>query len=126
MVQGILVMEEQQQTNKKLKDNNRITRAVKKITPDSEVAAHELSCLAACGILVPQLGIKPVCPEVKGRFSTTGPPGKSLSFNIYCISSKFMQFLFIIIIFILYNIKILISYSLLNELYIYELVVSMS
>ena len=31
----------------------------------------------AYGILVPWPGIKPLSPELKGRFLTTGPPGKS-------------------------------------------------
>ena len=34
----------------------------------------------AYGILVPRPGIKPVSSALQGRFSTTGPPGKSLSF----------------------------------------------
>ena len=33
----------------------------------------------ACGILVPQPGIKPVSPSLRGRFLTTGLPGKSSS-----------------------------------------------
>ena len=36
-----------------------------------------LSCLAAGGILVPGLGIKPMSPALAGRFLTSGPPGKS-------------------------------------------------
>ena len=36
-----------------------------------------LSCLTACGILVPQPGIQPACPALEGGFLTTGPPGKS-------------------------------------------------
>ena len=43
----------------------------------SEVEAHDLSCPAACGILVPGLGIEPVSPVLAGGFLTTGPPGKS-------------------------------------------------
>ena len=31
----------------------------------------------ACGILVPQPGIKPASPALEGRFLTTGPPEKS-------------------------------------------------
>ena len=34
----------------------------------------------AYGILVPRPGIEPVSSALQGRFSTTGPPGKSLSF----------------------------------------------
>ena len=38
---------------------------------------QELSCSVACGILLIVLGpgIKPVFPELEGRFLTTGPPG---------------------------------------------------
>ena len=36
-------------------------------------------CSVACGILVPQPGITPVSPSLRGRFLTTGPPGKSSS-----------------------------------------------
>ena len=42
------------------------------------VEASGLSCPVACGILVPRPGIEPVSPALEGRFSTTGPPGKSL------------------------------------------------
>ena len=34
------------------------------------------SCPSAVRILVPWPGIKPESPALKGRFSTTGPPGK--------------------------------------------------
>ena len=47
----------------------------------SVVVAHGLSCPAACGILVPRPGIEPVSPAQEGRFSTTGPPGKSLAYG---------------------------------------------
>ena len=45
---------------------------------DSLVVACRLSCSKACGILVPQPGIKLVSTTLQGRFSTTGPPGKFL------------------------------------------------
>ena len=32
----------------------------------------------ACGILAPQLGIKPAPPALEGKVLTTGPAGKSL------------------------------------------------
>ena len=48
---------------------------------DSVVAAHRLDCPLACGILVPQPGIKPVSPALEGGFLTTGPPGKSPQFD---------------------------------------------
>ena len=41
------------------------------------IVARGLNCPIACGILVPQPGIKPVSPALEGRFLTTGPPGKS-------------------------------------------------
>ena len=44
----------------------------------SVVAVLRLSCLAACGILVPWLGIDPVSPALHGGFLTTGTPEKSL------------------------------------------------
>ena len=48
----------------------------------SVVAAHRLSCPAACGILVPRPGIRdriePASPALEGGFFTTGPPGRSL------------------------------------------------
>ena len=43
----------------------------------SQVAAHDLSCPVACGILVPGLGIEPVSPVLAGGFLTSGPQGKS-------------------------------------------------
>jgi len=36
-----------------------------------------LRCPVACGILVPQPGIKPVFPALEGGFLATGPPRKS-------------------------------------------------
>ena len=42
----------------------------------SVVAAHGLSCPMACGILVPQPGIKPMSPALEGRFLTTELPRK--------------------------------------------------
>ena len=47
--------------------------------PGSAVAALRLIRSAACEILVPQSGIKPMCPAQQGRFLTTGSPGKSLT-----------------------------------------------
>ena len=43
----------------------------------SVVAMHGLSCPTACGILVPQPGIKPASSALEGRFLTTGSPRKS-------------------------------------------------
>ena len=39
--------------------------------------ARRLSCLAACGILVPRTGIEPMFPALQGGLLTTGPPGRS-------------------------------------------------
>ena len=35
----------------------------------------------ACGILAPQLGIKPAPPALEGKVLTTGLPGKSPQYN---------------------------------------------
>ena len=43
----------------------------------SVVAVHGFSCSAACRILVPRPGIKPMSPAWAGGFLTAGPPGKS-------------------------------------------------
>ena len=48
----------------------------------SVVAAHGLSCPAACGLLVSRPGIKCTSPALEGRFLTTGPPGKSLKWSL--------------------------------------------
>ena len=37
------------------------------------------SLVVEWGLLVPQPGIEPVSPALQGRFSTPGPPGKSLA-----------------------------------------------
>ena len=37
-----------------------------------------LSCPAACAVLVPRQGVKPVSPALKDGFLTTGPLGKPL------------------------------------------------
>ena len=42
-----------------------------------------LSCPLACGILVSQLGIKPMFPALGSRFLTTGAPGKFLTFCFF-------------------------------------------
>ena len=48
----------------------------------SVVVVHRLRSPAACGILVPQSGIRPLPPALQGRFLTTGPSGKSPLFLI--------------------------------------------
>ena len=50
---------------------------------------HGLRCPVACKILVPQPGIEPAYPALKGGFLTTGLPGKPLS---YFISYQFSSF----------------------------------
>ena len=49
----------------------------------SVVVARGLSCAAACGILVPQPGIKPTSPALEGGFFTTGPPRRSLQHLLF-------------------------------------------
>ena len=41
---------------------------------------RQLSCPAACGILVPRPGIEPASPALESGFFTAGPPRKSLFF----------------------------------------------
>ena len=53
-------------------------RALSLRSASSVVVARGLSCLTACGILVPQPGIEPASPALEGGFFTTAPPGKSL------------------------------------------------
>ena len=48
----------------------------------SVVALGAFGCLMACGILVPQPGIKPVSPALEDVFLTTGPPGNCLSTSL--------------------------------------------
>ena len=48
----------------------------------SVAVAGRLSCSKACGVLVPWAGTEPTFPALQGRFSTTGPPGKSLHFYL--------------------------------------------
>ena len=55
----------------------------------SLVVAYGLSRPAACGILVPPLGIKPVSPALEGGLLTTGPPGKSL--EVKFLSQEFLR-----------------------------------
>ena len=43
---------------------------------------HRFSCSVACGILVPQPGIKPTSPVLQGGFLTTGPQWKSWRSNV--------------------------------------------
>ena len=54
----------------------------------SLVATLRLSCPTACGILIPQPGIKPgISPALESRFLTTGPTSEvSLLYtlNLYC------------------------------------------
>ena len=47
---------------------------------DHLVAARELGCPESRGIFVPRPDIKSMSSALKGRFLTTGPPEKFLSF----------------------------------------------
>ena len=53
----------------------------------SEVVACQLSCSAACEILITLLGIEPLSPAWQGEFLTTRPPGKF--YEILCIGLLF-------------------------------------
>ena len=55
-----------------------VTRDLSLRHTDSLLVVHGLSCSTACGILVPQSGIKPASLALQACFLTTGPPGKSL------------------------------------------------
>ena len=53
-------------------------------------------CLAACGILVPQSGIKPTPWQWKHGVLTTGPPGNSQDrFSNFIFSLYFLKLIFI-------------------------------
>ena len=54
----------------------------------SLVVAHGHSCPIACGVLVPQPGIKPECHALQVRFLTTRPPGKSWPFLSLILSPE--------------------------------------
>ena len=57
-------------------------------TAGSVVEMHGLSCSAACGVLVPWPGIKPMSPALEGWFLTTAPPEKSQTCTfLICMSS---------------------------------------
>ena len=55
----------------------------------SVVAVCALHCPTACGILVPQSGIKPISPALEGRFLIIGPPGTS-SLPLYRLYNVFV------------------------------------
>ena len=55
----------------------------------SVVAVCRLSCLVACGILVPRPGIEPESPALEGGFLTTGPPGKSLPYKFLLLKKPY-------------------------------------
>ena len=55
----------------------------------SGVVAHRLSCLEACGLLVPGAGIEPKSPALAGGFLTSRPRGKSREiFTEHCSGSE--------------------------------------
>ena len=49
----------------------------------------------ACGILAPQLGIKPASPAVEGEVLTTGPPAKFQAFHFLGVFKIYLFNLFI-------------------------------
>ena len=56
---------------------------------------HGLSCPEACEILVPELGIKPVSPEVEGGFLTTAlgsPNATSLGLSLLNLQMEIFLF----------------------------------
>ena len=58
----------------------------------------------ACGILVPQPGIKPAAPAWQGGFLTTGPPGKppnprSLFFFNFIFLFVWLRFCVVVLVF---------------------------
>ena len=52
-------------------------------TQGSVIVALGLSYCVACGTVVPQPGIEPASPALRGRLLTTGVPGNSLSYGFY-------------------------------------------
>ena len=57
------------------------------------LTAHGLRSPAACGVLVPGLGIKPMSSTLECGFLTTGPPGTSQTVFIICFCLSLMHFL---------------------------------
>ena len=53
---------------------------------DFSCCSAQAYCPAACGILVPWTGIKPILHPLKGRFLTAEPPGKSLGYRFSGVS----------------------------------------
>ena len=53
------------------------------------LAVLGLSCPEACGILVPWPGIELTHPALEGEFLSTGPPGKSLYWDIYFLKTGY-------------------------------------
>ena len=51
----------------------------------SLVVVQGFSGPVACGILVPRPGIEPASLTVRGRASTTGPPGNSPNTLLLCL-----------------------------------------
>ena len=49
-----------------------------------------LSCPAAYGIPTPCSGLEPMSPGLEGRFSTTGPQGKSLTGRFWCSTQLYL------------------------------------
>ena len=55
--------------------------------PDSPVVAHQLSCSAAAGILVPCPGIKPASSALQGRFFPLDHPGRPPDLEVLALDA---------------------------------------
>ena len=65
----------------------------------SVTVAHGLSCSAACGILVPQSGVKHTFPALQGGFVITVPPGNNCGCkfcSLRCNSKTSTHFFFLL------------------------------
>ena len=49
------------------------------------IVKRRFSCLTACEVLVSRPGIKPVSPDLEGRFLSTGPLGKFPALNFFLL-----------------------------------------
>ena len=60
----------------------------------SLVVVRGLSCPLACGVLVPQPGVKPMSFASRGGFLATGPPGKSHQWLCAFLSNRALAYVF--------------------------------
>lgn len=62
-----------------------VMRALEHVSSGDTARGHSSS--TACGVFVPQPGMEPAFPELKGGFQTTGPRGKSPGWSFWkCLS----------------------------------------